>query len=337
LTPEHARTWSHEDSPPFADPVADALAEALEGVVTDRPWAILLFGSRLVGTAPGPHSAYDLVLVVDAYAPFYRQLRASGRHGRSPRLLTALAGVLPPNVMSFDPGLPGGEIAKVMVFTYEHLERALSARPRDHFLLGRLVQKTRILRARDAEARQRLEALLAQARRGVLHWAAPWLPEHFSAGTLARTMVEVSYAGEVRPESAGRAAAVFEAQRDFLEGAYRDVLEAAERDGEVVRVPRPNDGAAADAWRLTSPPGAREKMRWRRYFRVSKVRATTRWLKHVATFDDWLTYIQRKVERRTGMQVEVTPLERRLPLLLLWPKVFRVLGALRRARREPLG
>jgi len=149
-------------------------------------------------------------------------------------------------------------------------------------------------------------------------------------------MIEVSYAAEVRPESAGRAAAVFEAQRDFLEPAFREVLEAAERDGEVVRLPRP-DGAVADAWRLASPPGARERRRWQRYFRASKVRATTRWLKHVATFDDWLTYIQRKVERRTGMQVDVTPLERRLPLLLLWPKVFRVLGALRRARRESHG
>jgi hypothetical protein len=45
----------------------------------------------------------------------------------------------------------------------------------------------------------------------------------------------------------------------------------------------------------------------------------------VVTFDNWLDYIARKVERRTGKRVEITPWERRLPLLLLWPKVVRVL------------
>jgi hypothetical protein len=34
------------------------------------------------------------------------------------------------------------------------------------------------------------------------------------------------------------------------------------------------------------------------------------------------------------MRVEVTPMERRLPLILLWPKVFRVISELRRTRKE---
>ena len=67
-------------------------------------------------------------------------------------------------------------------------------------------------------------------------------------------------------------------------------------------------------------------MRW--YFLRSKVRATLRWLQHVFTFDDWLSYIQRKVERRTGRRVELTSLERKYPLIFLWPKAFRVLRSL---------
>ena len=35
--------------------------------------------------------------------------------------------------------------------------------------------------------------------------------------------------------------------------------------------------------------------------------ATARWLKHVVTFDNWLDYIARKVQRRTGMRIEITP------------------------------
>ena len=47
------------------------------------------------------------------------------------------------------------------------------------------------------------------------------------------------------------------------------------------------------------------------------------------TFDDWLDYIVRKVERRTGLNLELTPAERKLPIFLLWPKVVRVFRAIR--------
>jgi hypothetical protein len=315
-----------------ADPVADALAEELEALAGGGARAILLFGSRLAGTAPSPHSAYDLVLIVDAYRPFYERLHALGRHRRGPATLTALARVLPPNILAFDPGLPDGQIAKVMILTAGDFARALSPRAPDHFLRGRLVQRVAVLRARDAGVREEVERLLANARRDVLRWAAPWLPERFAATDLARRMLEVSYAGEVRPESAGRVAAVFEAQRPYLEETYGAVLADAERRGTVVRVP--GDDGDGPAWRLAAPPGAAGRAGWRLYFARSKIRATTRWLKHVATFDDWVTYIQRKVERRTGIRVEVTPLERRFALILLWPKALGVLRELRRSRRS---
>ena len=63
------------------------------------------------------------------------------------------------------------------------------------------------------------------------------------------------------------------------------------------------------------------------HFVRSKARVTARWPKHVLTFDNWLPYISRKVERRTGIKVELTSLERRLPLIFLWPKVIKVLRA----------
>jgi hypothetical protein len=46
------------------------------------------------------------------------------------------------------------------------------------------------------------------------------------------------------------------------------------------------------------------------------------------TFEDWLDYIARKAERRTGVRLELNKSERRLPALLLWPKLFRVLRAM---------
>jgi hypothetical protein len=314
------------------DPTTDALVREMLRIAVEPPAAVLLFGSRLAGTTPGAHSAYDLILLLDDYRAFYRRLHDSGRHRRSPAVLGALARVLAPNIIAFDAGLPGGALAKVMVLTQDDFARGLSRRAPDHFLRGRLVQRVVTLWVRDATVAFTIDRLLADARRDVLRWAAPWLPTQFTAGELIRSMLEVSYAGEVRPESAERVAAVFEAQRNHLEPTYRKLLEEAEADGRVVRVTDAHGPTLS--WRLADPATLADGVGWRLYFARSKIRATTRWLKHVVTFDDWLTYIQRKVQRRTGMVIEVTPMERRMPLILLWPKVFRVLGELRRAKRE---
>jgi hypothetical protein len=45
----------------------------------------------------------------------------------------------------------------------------------------------------------------------------------------------------------------------------------------------------------------------------------------VVTFANWLPYVVRKVERHTGRTIELTRLERKLPLLFLWPRAFHVL------------
>ncbi len=76
---------------------------------------------------------------------------------------------------------------------------------------------------------------------------------------------------------------------------------------------------------LVHPVGVGERLRLRAYFGRSLVRATVRWAKHIVTFEGWLDYILRKVRRHEGTEVELSPRERRLPLLFLWPRLFRYL------------
>jgi hypothetical protein len=61
------------------------------------------------------------------------------------------------------------------------------------------------------------------------------------------------------------------------------------------------------------------------YFRKSKLRATLRWVKYVALYEDWLEYVVQKVARRSGMAVTLSARERRWPLIFLWPKAIRFL------------
>lgn len=302
-----------------APPQAHELADALRRAGGPAVQAVLLFGSRLLAASPSEHSAWDLVVVVDSYRTFHRHLVEAGHHRRPAWLLTLMARVLPPSITAFDPG-GGAALAKCAIVSERHLARALGPRAPDHFLQGRLVQKVALVWSRDETVRLQVEAWLEGARQGVLDWVAPYLDadETFTPGELAWRMLRVSYGGEVRPEAGDRVREVFEAQEDWLAATYGRVLAEAAR-GAVVAP------AGPDRYRLVDPPGRLQAWGVSLYFLRSKVRATLRWLKHIVTFNDWLTYIQRKVERRTGVEVEITPWERRLPLLLLWPKVFRVL------------
>ena len=279
--------------------------------------AVLLYGSHLLGAAPDRYSAHDLVVVVEEYLGTYRELRRRGFTHRSPRLMASLAWLLPPNVIAFSPEGAEGPMAKCLIISAGDFERELSARSRDHFMISRMIQEVGVLYVRDAAAKRWLDDGLEAARRTVLDWAVPSVAAPFTAESLTREMIAICYRSEIRPESGSRASSVFEAQRAYLVETYEKLLADAVGEGHVVR-----DG---HGYRSARRPGPMARLRRSAYFNFSKLRVTARWIKHVLTFENWLPYVVRKVERRTGTSVELTASETRLPLIFLWPRLFRVL------------
>jgi hypothetical protein len=318
---------SRQDSVEFQNDHAPAVARELASELVDAGGghidAILLYGSQLHRSSPSPHSAWDLVVLVDAYPPFHSALSDSGHHTRSPSMLNLMGSILPPYVTAFEPWGDGRPLAKCLVLTRAQFQRAMGPRSQDHFLKGRLVQHVEVVWARSAEVVESVEDTLASARRETLDWVAPFLgDEIFDVSSYTKRMLSVSFAGEVRPEAADRVMEVWRSQEGWLESRFEEVLEDAAEDGVL-------EDLGNGRFRLAHPPGAWARKRRQLYFR-SKYRSVARWSKHIVTFNDWLTYIQRKVERRTGMDIPLTPAERKWPLLLLWPKVFRVLREGRR-------
>ena len=306
---------------------ARRLTQALTDASGSSLKAVIFYGSQLVNARPNAASAWDLIVVVEDYAGFYKALHRSGHHRRKPWLLGLLNRFLPPNVVAFTAREADLPLAKCLIVSAAHLERALSPAAPDHFLKGRMVQQVALLWSSSAEVEQWVETLLSSARDDVLNWVGPSIRGAFDAMGLVRTMLKVSFAGELRPESSGRIDQLIDAQRAFLEAAYNEVMRRATAAGRARQL---EDGA----YMLTPEASSAERRQVERYFRRSKARSTLRWFKHIVTFNDWLTYIQKKVERRTGLKIEVTPWERRLPLLLLWPKVFYVLRHRNDLQRE---
>lgn len=310
------------DTPAMA--AARVLAGELVGASDGTVEAILLYGSHLLGARPDPNSALDFVVVVREYRPFYEALHQAREMHRPVRLLTALARVLPPNVIAFTPGNGERGIAKCLVVSREHLLEALGPNPKDHFLLGRLVQRIALVWSPDGGPVPWLDEALDGARTHVLEWVGPYLQEPFDAEGVGRRLLEVCYRGELRPEARDRSTTIFDSQRDHFRQVLSPVLEREAVAGRLL--------AGSGGYRFARFPARARRRAWDSHFRRSKVRATARWLKHVVTFDNWLPYVHRKAERRLGVTIELTPLERRWPLVFLWPRAVRVL--LRRPERE---
>ena len=281
---------------------------------------ILFFGSRKTKARPDPFSAYDVVVVVSDYRAFYGSLRAAGQLRRPPWLLALLNAVLPPNQVSVVLPGPAQEPlrAKCAVVSLDTLTCETQAARRDHFLIGRLFQATEVLFAADAAAGERLIDALTSAHRLTYSWVRPFLPECFDAALYPRTLLQVSFRGEIRPEPEGRSDALWSAQQEYLVPVYAVLLEELRQAGELLSV-------GAGSYARARPVPATEVFRRRAYFAWSMVRATARWAKYVVTFDDWLVFIVRKARRHSGQDIVLTERERRLPLVFLWPRIFRYL------------
>ena len=281
--------------------------------------ALIFFGSRKTRARTDEHSAYDFFLLTPDYSSLYRSLNASGSVHRPAWLLTFLNACLPPNVISIRPSRDSGETwrAKCAVATLDCFARETSAARHDHFFLGRMFQPTEIVHAADPATRERVEGGLASARALTYAWIRPWLPATFDVEAYCRTLLRVSLSREIRPEPRGRADALWEVQKEYLLSVYGRILADLARAGELVE----REGA----YTLARPVSMGERLRVEWYFRWSMVRATARWAKYMVTFDDWLEYILRKARRHSGQDIVLTPRERRLPLVFLWPRVIRYL------------
>jgi hypothetical protein len=315
-----ARAVAEEALSPSDDPALDAAVRRLAGATEPALVGLVFFGSLRTGAArANAFSAYDLFVVVEDYRGFYAALSRAGLTGKRPALMALVSGWLPPTQCSLrfeDLGIH----VKATVLRYDTYRRETSRHRHDHFCIGRLCQPTRILHWRDQDARGHLLEGLVSAHRETWRWSRPWLPPTFDARAYGLSALRTSMRWEVRPEPAGRADALWEAQEGLQVPVFEELLGELAEGGEVVAVP-----GEPGRFAPTRPVGRAERARLQAYFRRSIARSTARWLKHVVTFEGWLDYIARKASRHGGEPIELTERERRWPLVFLWGRVFRYL------------
>ena len=262
--------------------------------------ATLFYGSCLRqggGMAPDADGVLDFYLLVDRYGGAYP--------GRA--LLAAANAVLPPNVFYVETPWQDGVLrAKYAVMTLGRFARGASRRSLQPMVWARFSQPARLLWAADDETRRALVAALADAVVTMVARAAPG-GDGVAAEIWPRAFA-ASYRAELRPEPAGHARALFEADRERYERLTPWALALAGGGGS---------GNSGVPWFIRRVAG--------------KLLNGLRLIKAAFTYAGALDYLLWKVERHSGVRARATPWQRRHPLLaapaLAW-RLYRR-GALR--------
>ena len=249
--------------------------------------AVLFYGSnRRSGDASG---------LLDLYV-----LTTSDRAFNGPGALALLNAALPPNVLHWRLDTPEGPLrAKVAVMTLRAFERRMRPDSIDTTLWARFCQPTTLVHARDARARRRVEAAVAQAVRTAVTWAlrlgAPVEPP----AALWRHLFASTYGAELRAERGNRPESIVATAPAWFDAALPAALSG-----------------------LGVPPAADGRRAWGRRRAAGKGLNVARLVKAAFTFDGGPDYLADKVARHSGVAVELTPWQRRHPILaapvLLW-------------------
>ena len=203
---------------------------------------------------------------------------------------------LPPNVYYAERAIVGATLrSKYALMTLDSFTRWCGAGTSNPYLWARFAQPSRLVWVKDDVTRQQvLSALSTAARTAFGHGrflapAAPW------EGLFANT-----YRTELRPESAGRAAQIVAADQAY----YEDLARLLKGTAPI-----------ASSW------GAKRVM--------GKLWSIARLAKAAFTFQGGADYAAWKIERHSGVKIEVTPWQRRHPFLaglILLPKLLRRKG-----------
>ena len=215
--------------------------------------------------------------------------------------------------------------AKIATMTLATFARAASGELTDTTIWARFVQPSALVWVEDEAAREEVTAAIAAAAITAARLATALGPVSGTAEDYWRALFRATYAAEFRVEKGGRENDILSVNEAHFAGLLPLAMAAA---GIVPR----QDGTRLHP---TMPNASRKRILrwWQRRRRLGKPWNLLRLVKASTTFEGAARYAAWKIERHTGMPVEVTPLRERFPLLA----APQVLLNLRRHRRRQRG
>lgn len=271
--------------------------------------AVLFYGSCL-RTGDELEGLVDLYVLVDDYRAAFRK-----------PLLAELNRWLPPNVFYLE--IPFDEKiirTKYAVVSLADFQKGTSVRWFHSYLWGRFCQPAGVVYARNERSTAAVNEAMARAVITFISRALPCMPQVFTARALWRRGLELSYRAELRSERPDQQVRLYDAAPEYFAAVTRHALDAAPWQVTATTA----DGIVG--YRADIPEAVRRMSgaAWRLRMLQGKILSIMRLLKGMLTFQGGVDYILWKIERHTGVAVDVEPRLRRHPLLAAGVLAWRV-------------
>ena len=292
------RVIGEESDVPVPAPIV-AVAEAARRRHGGAIVSVLFYGSCLRQRGDEGRIV-DLYLLADGYEGVHRN-----------RLARALNALLPPNVYYIEAPFEGRRVAaKYAIVTLGQFESLVAPGTLQPYFWARFAQPTIVLWARDEESRLRVQNALGRAVATMIGETRGLMPGDWTPAKLWPRAFAETYRTELRAEAADQAQQLYQA--------------FADRYDRVTRI-MARDASSA----LSAADGPRAARRWRQRRVLGKLLSVLRLAKASFTFEDGAAYLIWKIRRHSGVQVELTPWQRRHPILastvLAW-RLYRARG-----------
>ena len=214
--------------------------------------------------------------------------------------------------------------AKIATMTLAKFAAACAGHSRDTTIWARFVQPSALVFSRDPAAAKAVASAIRAAGVTAARLAVALGPPSGTEEAYWSALFRETYKAELRVEKPGRERSIIDLNRAHFEG----LLPAAMAESGIPFAVRDDDVIAPEM-----PPAVRDHVLawWRKRRRLGKLLNIARLLRATRTFDGAGRYAAWKVERHTGVNVDVTPWREAHPILsapaVLW-KVWR-------AKRQP--
>lgn len=285
---------SNKATSPDLVPVVDSLIMHF-GELLD---AVILYGSCLHSAISLEEGIVDLYVIVDSYHKAYPE-----------RYLANLNAWLAPNVFYIEVPHQGGTLrAKYAVISAHDFRRG--AQYWFHpYIWARFAQPSRLLYCRDDAVREHIYASLAHSVVTFLKSGATALEAGiFDVEEIWTRCLMLTYAAELRAERETRARHLAQANL----GAFTRLTEVAAPVLQGILEKQDNG-----KYRCLTDPATQQRALWRWRLRrwQGRILSILRLSKATLTFNNSVEYAAWKIERHTGVRVEITPMLRRHPIL----------------------
>ncbi len=281
-------------------PAIKTLSDALLANYGKAIEAILFYGSCL-RTGEDRGGLVDLYVLVDRY-----------RAAEPRRILAVLNKLLPPNVFYIEVPYEDRVVrAKYAVLSFTDLTNGTSRRWFHSYIWGRFAQPVGLIYARNDQIVRRIQSALAQAVLTFIARVLPRVPSPFTARDLWRQGLRLSYRAELRAERPEKLVRLFEATPDYYENITRTALELLSFPVDIQQ----KDGAYRYTTAISDRSRRISRVDWMVRFWQGKLLSILRLLKGLLTFRGGVNYILWKIERQSGVKIEVPPRLKRYPLV----------------------